>query len=306
MDRHRLAVIGGNNMDISATSRAPLVFGDSNPGAVCTSLGGVGRNIAENLARLGQQVRFLSAFGDDAFAEGAIRQAKEVGMDVSDALIVKGAANCVYICINNADGDMAVAVNDMALCDHITPAYLEARLASLNAGEAIVFDTNLRENTIKYLADHAGVPLFADAVSTKKASRLSCALSRLYGLKANRLEIELLTGMSLATDGDLERAAQLLHQKGVRFVLITLGSRGAYASDGKEHVMHPPFPGDILNTTGCGDAFTAASITAILDGLSVGDVLRRGLAAAAITARCEQAVSDRLNPASLADILRNR
>lgn len=303
MERHRIAVVGGNNMDISATSRTPLVFGDSNPGFVRTGLGGVGRNIAENLARLGQSVSMITAFGDDAFAERALRQAREVGMDVSDALMVKGEGSCVYICVNNADGDMAVAVNDMALCDRITPEYLSAKMLSVNRAEAVVFDTNLREDTITYLANHTDATLFADAVSTKKAPRLTDALSRLYGLKANRLEIELLTGLSLTTDADLSAAAQMLHQKGVRYVLITLGGRGAFASNGIEYALHSPFPGDIVNTTGCGDAFTAAAITAILDGLSVGDVLRRGLAAAAVTARCEQAVSERLTPASLAVVL---
>lgn len=305
MDRHRFAVIGGNNMDISATSRTPLVFGDSNPGVVRMGLGGVGRNIAENLARLNQQVSLVTAFGDDAFAERALRQAQEVGINIADALVVKGAGSCVYICVNNADGDMAVAVNDMALCDQITPDYLETTIQSINAADAVVFDTNLREDTIAFLANHVNAPLFADAVSTKKANRLVCALPRLYGLKANRLEIELLTGLSLATDADLVEAARMLHRKGVHFVLITLGSRGAFASHGEEQAMHAIFPGDIVNTTGCGDAFTAAAITAILDGLSVNDVLRRGLAAAVITARCEQAVSDGLTPALLADILRN-
>ncbi len=144
MEKRRWVVIGGNNVDISATSLAPLVAGDSNPGRVHTGLGGVGRNIAENLTRLGHDVSLIAAFGEDGFAELALSQARRIGLDCSHALRVPAGASCVYICVNGPDGDMAVAVNDMALCERVTPTFLATRMDVVNAADAVVVDANLR------------------------------------------------------------------------------------------------------------------------------------------------------------------
>ena len=84
------AVVGGVNMDIGGQSYAPLIAGDSNPGRVQMSLGGVGRNIAHNMALLGLDVRLLTAFGDDLYAQRIAASCGELGIDISQALQVPG------------------------------------------------------------------------------------------------------------------------------------------------------------------------------------------------------------------------
>ncbi len=305
MVKRRLVVVGGSNVDISATSLVPLVAGDSNPGRVHTGLGGVGRNIAENLTRLGHDVSLIAAFGEDGFAELALSQAKRIGLDCSHAFRVPGGASCVYICVNGPDGDMAVAVNDMALCERITPAFLATRMDVVDVSDAVVVDANLSGEAIRFLAERCDRPLFADAVSTKKLERLRPVLPRLFGLKANRIETEALTGIAVSGEADLLAAARKLHGIGVRYVLVTLGAQGAFASDGTSHALMRPFPPPIRNATGCGDAFTAAAIAAILDNRPVRDVLTLGLAAANICGQSEEAVSARLTSATLGDFLKH-
>ena len=100
MGQHSIVVVGGNNVDITATSITQLVYGDSNPGTIHTGLGGVGRNIAENLTRMGQKVSLITVFGDDEFSRLAQDQAQRIGMDISDAIFVSNAPSCVYVCIN--------------------------------------------------------------------------------------------------------------------------------------------------------------------------------------------------------------
>jgi len=195
--QHHVIVIGGNNVDINATAFTPLVYGDSNPGTIHTGLGGVGRNIAENLVRMGQKVSLISVFGDDEFSHLARNQAARIGMDISESIAVKDTPSCVYVCINEPDGEMSVAVNDMALCDHITPEFLATKLDRLNAADAVVLDANLTEAALEYVVQHCTAPLFADAVSTKKAARLHRFLPHLRGLKANQMEVELLTGLTI-------------------------------------------------------------------------------------------------------------
>ena len=295
MSQHQIVVIGGNNVDINATSFTQLVYGDSNPGSIYTGLGGVGRNIAENLTRLSQRVTLVTAFGDDEFSSLARLQAEKIGMDLSCALFIPNAASCIYVCINEPNGEMSVAVNDMALCDHLTPEYLEKHLDRLNAADAIVLDANIREESIDYIVQHCSAPVFADAVSAKKAPRLYRSLPRLKALKANQIEVELLTGITITHENHMADAARALHQMGVEYVLITLGSRGAFASDGNVQVFDRPLPLRILNTTGCGDAFMAAATLGILDGLDIRETLRQGLAAAALCSQSKLAVSEQIS-----------
>ena len=106
------AVVGGVNMDIGGQSDGPLVPGDSNPGRVRISLGGVGRNIAHNMALLGLDVRFLTAFGDDLYAQRIAASCGELGIDISQALRVPGGSTSTYLYLNGPDGDMALAVSE--------------------------------------------------------------------------------------------------------------------------------------------------------------------------------------------------
>jgi pseudouridine kinase len=305
LNSHRIAVVGGNNLDISATSSAPLVYGDSNPGIVLTGLGGVGRNIAENLTRLGQRTSLMTAFGGDSFAKHAIEQAEQIGLDLSHSLCIPDATSPVYICVNDANGDMSVAVNDMALISRITPEIVKQNADWLNGMEAVVIDTNLPAQTIAALAEQCTAPLFADAVSTRKANRLLPCLPHLFGLKANRLEIELLTGVTIREESDLTIAARQLHGKGVRYVFISLGARGAFASCDQGYVISTPFDTTILNTTGCGDAFAAAIVPAVLQKMPIRDILDIGLAAAALCVQSELAVSDHMTREALYAIIQN-
>ena len=81
-----IAVIGSANMDIGGYSHGPLTPGDSNPGRVRLSVGGVGCNIARNLALLGARVRFLTALGGDVYADAIERQLTDMGIDLSLSL----------------------------------------------------------------------------------------------------------------------------------------------------------------------------------------------------------------------------
>ena len=148
-------VIGGVNMDIGGRPAHKLVAQDSNPGQVRISLGGVGRNIAHNMSLLGVDVRLLTAFGDDLYAQKIAASCGELGIDISQSLQVKGAATSTYLFIADERGDMALAVSDMEIYSHVTPAYLQSRQALLDNAQLIVFDTNLPAETIAWLAHHA-------------------------------------------------------------------------------------------------------------------------------------------------------
>jgi len=295
-------VVGGVNMDIGGRSAAPLVAADSNPGRVRMSLGGVGRNIAHNLALLGVDARFLTAFGDDLYAQRIAASCAELGIDVSQALTVPEGSTSTYVFLAGPDGDMALAVADMDIYDHMTPAYLQAHRPLLDNAQVVVVDTNIPEESIRWLCGNVKAPIFADPVSTAKAEKLRGVLGKLHTLKPNRMEAELLSGVPITNDASLERAARTLLDTGLRRVFISLGADGLFAAD-RTHVLRQKcLPANMVNATGAGDAFMAALVWAYLEGNSLSPTASLAQAAAAIAIESGETI----NPAMSAGAVKAR
>ncbi len=289
------AVVGAVNMDIGGRPKAPLVPADSNPGQVRMSLGGVGRNIAHNLSLLGVDVRFLTAFGDDVYAQKIAASCGELGIDISQALTVPGGATSTYLFISQADGDMALAVSDMEIYDHVTPRWLASRQALLQNAQLVVTDTNIPADSLAWLADNAGVPIFADPVSTAKAEKLRPILGKLHTLKPNRIEAELLSGVAITDGESLGRAAQVLLDTGLRRVFISLGGDGVYAADHTGAVRLPCCKAEMVNATGAGDAFMAALAWAYLEGNDLERTAQLAQAAAAVAIEGAETINGELS-----------
>lgn len=291
MDKVNIVVIGACNFDIYATSSAALINADSNPGQVFTTPGGVGRNIAENLARLGCKTKMLTALGQDTFADAIIRNAEKTGIDLSDALRLPHLSTSVYVCINKPDGDIEVAVSDMKICDEITADYFCGNAQHLNSADILVAETNLPLETLFELWKGYRAKLCIDCVSVAKSEKLRSVLNGLYCLKANRGEASAITGLPVTTEAEARLAAAKLHRLGVRYVIITLGEDGALLSDGTQMHSMPLMPGETRNTSGCGDAFFAGAIVALAQQREPKQILRSGLAMARLCAESGNAVS---------------
>lgn len=290
-----VTVVGGVNMDIGGRPAAALVGRDSNPGTVHSSLGGVGRNIAHNMALLGLDVRLVTAFGDDAGAQKLAASCAELGIDVSQSPVIPGGRTSTYLFINDEKGDMALAVSDMEIYSHLTPQLLAQRRRLLNGSQVVVLDTNIPEKSIAWLAENCEAPLFADPVSTAKAVKLKPVLGKLHTLKPNRLEAELLSGVPITGEDSLNRAADVLLGTGLRRVFLSLGAEGVFAADHSGRVRLPCLPGRMVNATGCGDAFMAAIAWAYLRGTDLEDTARAGLAAAAIAMESGETINPKLS-----------
>ena len=295
-------VVGGVNVDIGGRCAGALVQADSNPGTVTVSLGGVGRNIAHNLSLMGTDVRMLTAFGQDLHGQKVASSCAELGIDVSHALRCSDAATSTYLYIADSQGEMTVAISDMSVCDRITPAYLAANLPLLQNARVVVADANIPAESLVYLAQNCHAPLFADPVSTAKASKLLPILSKIHTLKPNRLEAELLSGVKIVSAADAEAAARALLEKGVHRVFISMGAEGVYAADENKQLWLQNLPGNMVNTTGCGDAFMAALVWAYLEDMDLRQTALAGLAAGAIAMEYDGTI----NPAMSADALRAR
>lgn len=292
-------VIGGVNLDIGGYSAAPLVARDSNPGKVRTSLGGVGRNIAHNMALLGLNVQFLTALGDDVYAQQVEASCQALGIGLAQALRVPGGATSVYLYIGGPEGDMELALSDMELYEHITPEYLQSRQTLLQNAQLLAVDANLPQESLEWLAEHIEVPIFADPVSTAKAAKLKGILGRLHTLKPNRIEAELLSGETITDEVSLARAAGRLLDTGLKRVFLSLGQDGVYAAERGGMIRLPCKPSKAVNATGAGDAFMAALAWAYLEGMDLTQTAQVALAAAAIAAEGAETINGAMSAAAV-------
>ena len=297
-----VTVVGGVNVDIGGHSFSPLVASDSNPGRVRISLGGVGRNIAHNMALMGLNVRLLTAYGNDLNGERVAASCTELCIDLSHALRLPDMATSTYLYLTDHRGEMALAVSDMAICDKISPAYLSANLSQLQNAQVVVADANIPAESLQYLADNCTAPLFVDPVSTIKAEKLRPILHKIHTLKPNRLEAELLSGVKIESLKDVEKAADKLLEMGIHRLFISLGSDGVYAAMGDQRCHLPNIPGNMVSTTGCGDAFMSALVWAYMEGKDLEETAKAGVAAGSIAMESAETI----NPAMSADALRTR
>ena len=279
-----IAVIGGINADICGRPAGRLILRDSNPGRVSVRPGGVGRNIAHNLRLLGEEVRLVTAIGDDSYGELLRRSCETLGIDLSLSPVLPGERSSTYLYVTDEDGDMQLAVSDMEISARLDPAYLAPLLPALRESAAVVLDANLPEESIRFLCEQLPLPIYADPVSTVKAGRLSGSLSRIFCLKPNTLEAAALTG-----EREPEKALRALLAKGVKRVFLSMGAQGMLAAEGERVLYRPCEQARVLNTTGAGDAATAAAVWAGVRDLPLDEALRAVLRAGAVTTECAEA-----------------
>ncbi|MDO4811997.1 MAG: PfkB family carbohydrate kinase [Eubacteriales bacterium] len=297
--RKYVAVCGGVNIDIGGRSFAPLIARDSNPGRVEQSLGGVGRNIAHNLSLLGANVSLLTALGEDAYTTQIERSCEELDIDLSHVLHVPGGRTSTYVFLGDSDGDMALAVSDMEICEELTPSYFAQHLDFLNGAELVIVDTNLPQASLLYLAEHCTAPLFVDPVSVTKAEKLRAILKNIHTLKPNRLEAEVLSGVRICDGESLAASVDELLERGVQRVFLSLGEEGLFAAQGDERFLQENYPAQIKNATGAGDALMAALAWSYLDGRTLRESAKLGAAAASLAVEGEKTINPELCAANV-------
>lgn len=287
-----ITIIGGINIDIEGRPFEELKREDSNPGKISMSYGGVGRNITENVARMGGNAAMLSVIGDDHMGLGAKDHLAGLGVDVSRIEIRENETSAIYLSILNKKNDMELAISDMDVVKYIFPEFLEKNMDLLSSSKVIGIDGNLAKDTIEYATEHLSqIPMFFDPVSTPKAIRAKDVIGKFACVKPNVMEAEALSGIEINCEDDLKKAGQWFIDQGVKMIFITLNKDGVYYKDAEDEGFIRPGKVTVTSATGAGDSFSAAIMMGMLKGMKVKDIARYGMAAAGITMESNRAVN---------------
>jgi len=300
-------VVGSASIDIVGRLKAELNPGSSTPAQIRSSFGGVARNVAENLARLGHAVTLLSAVGADVEGDRLLEQAAGAGVNVEHVLRAEQPTGS-YLAVVNTAGELQYGLDDMRAIAALSPEFLLEKRALFSQASLLFVDANLPKDTLRTalsLARKARLPVCADPTSTTLAERLQPHLSRLRLVTPNSAEAAI-----LCTSADIPvrprqalEAAKCLVSSGVDIAIVTLAAFGVVYATSETSGRIAAIRTQIVDPTGAGDALTATVIFALLNDIPVDDAVRLGVSAASLTLRTRGAVVPDLSLEKLYDQL---
>jgi pseudouridine kinase len=301
-------VVGAANVDIIGRLRGELQTGISNPGHIRTSFGGVARNVAENLARLGQPVRLLTVVGEDQAGRRLLTEAAEAGIDVGAVVRTGEIPTSSYLAIIDESGKLQFAVDDMRAMGELSADFLRNCFNIFQSSSLLFLDANIPKaslRTVMSLARRARLPVCADPTAATLSHRFTRYLDRIYLFTPNSSEASFFCNKSFDASNRRQAlaVAKDLVSKGVRIVIITLGEFGVCYATSDASGFVPAVRTEIVDPTGAGDALTATVIFGLLNGIPLDDAVRLGVTAASLTLNHRGAVLPDLNLEILYDRL---
>lgn len=296
-----VCVIGGCNIDFIAKSFEKINMKDSNPGTLEYSFGGVAKNIAENLLKMGIENKFISVFGDDVYSREIKDYLKKIGLDFSNSKFLTNRGMSNYISILDENNDLFTAISSMEVLDEINIEFISKLIDLIKSYKYIVMDTNLREDVLEYICKNCpNSKIIVDCVSRKKALKIKKLLKYIYLLKPNIYEAEELTDVSYKNESDLEKIVNVFLEKGVQKVFISMGEKGIlYADKNENGIVKINEKSKIENTSGCGDAAMSGIIFGVVNEKDILECTKLGNVAGFITAQSMDTVSEDISEKNL-------
>lgn len=306
-----ISVIGGINVDIKGITDSGKSSGDSYKGKVTFTPGGVARNMAENLARLGIRVYLFGTVGDDHFGNFVMSETKKAGVITNLIKRSKTSETAKYLSVSSADKKIFYAVNDMKnSSDKTDVSYIRANKEIIENSAMIVFDGNLRKDTIDEiirLSQRKKIHVFADAVSAEKAFIFSKIKKRIDYLSVNENEYKSLFGEIYKTNSR-NRIRSMGNIKNLDKIIVKKGSSGVSLLDTsvQKVISCKALKTAVTEPNGAGDSFNAGFIFALMKGYSHYDAIRIGTCVSYFTLRTDKSVSEEINSIKIINLFQKK
>ena len=301
-------VIGSAGIDVKASAPDDLQWETQNQGRIRSSIGGVARNIAENLARLEVKTMLLSAVGNDPMGKRIVKHTKDYGVRCDHLRVVEHGRTGTYVALLKPDGELLVAISDFEIIATVDQAYLRKHERWFARASMIVIDATLSDTalaTVFEFAHQYNVRVCADPTTPSLATKLCSYLDKLFLVTPNAAETTALCGVEVpAHDRDSAlKAARQLVMMGAQIAVVTLGDQGVAYADGSGGGFIRAHQIAVVDSTGAGDAFSSAVIFGLLNNVDLDEAMRLGMTAASLTLQSRETVLPELSQDLLYDKL---
>ncbi|MCV3754264.1 PfkB family carbohydrate kinase [Ureaplasma zalophigenitalium] len=286
-------VIGAVTVDIIAVPNKTIIYGDSNPGKIYKTFGGVAKNIVENLARLGFDVDFVFNVGNDSKGQEAVAYLRSI--NVNTIYKSYNQSTDTYLSVFDENKELMVAFNDMSCVQYIDASYLKSLNLNPDDYSLVVCDMNMTTETLSYILN-SFKNVYIEGVSANKIVKLKPILGQVQSLKANFLEASTLFDVQT-----LQEIIAKVQSFNIQEVIITLGKQGSLVILKDRVFQISSQPTNVVNVSGAGDAFLAGYLYAkfFQKNANPYDQLISGSCASLITLHSPLTNSLDLNPVNL-------
>jgi pseudouridine kinase len=299
-------VIGAAGIDSKGRAAGPLTPGSSTPGTIRVSVGGVARNVADNLVRLGVNAVLLSVLGTGGSGQRVLNSAAEIGINTDYVVRSSDYYTAAYLAILDEAGNLVMSIDDMQILSCLTPQLIEQHRSLIEHATLLFLDSNVPEatiGTIFKLSKRHQLRICADPTTTILAPKLQPYLSDLYMITPNVAEAEVLCGLSIADENEAITAARKLVSAGVKIAIITLGEAGVVYASANDSGHIPALNTQVIDPSGASDALTATVVFGLLNEIPLDESVRLAASAAALTLACDDTVCAELSLELLYDHL---
>ncbi|NHB91901.1 ribokinase [Photorhabdus cinerea] len=284
MSTAKLAVVGSINADHILNLESFPRPGETVIGKQYQiAFGGKGANQAVAASRSGADITFIACVGQDDIGSRICQQLAMDNIKISSIEAIEGETTGVALILVNQQGENVIGINAGANAA-LTPEYFHCYQNIIKEADALLIQLESPLETVQLAAETAKQNNTKVILNPAPAQKLSDQLLSLVDIiTPNETEAEYLTGITVKDNSDAEKAAQVLHSKGIETVIITLGSRGAWLSEkGQNGKLVPGLKVKVVDTIAAGDTFNGALVTALLEGKEMLSAVRFAHCAAAI------------------------
>jgi pseudouridine kinase len=301
-------VIGAAGIDIVGRLQNGLTAGTSSPAQIRASFGGVARNVAENLARLGQPVRLLSIVGDDPVGNQLIKETSKAGVDMEAVITTSDHPTSSYLAVIDNRGKLHFALDDMRSVKELKPSHIREQEELFKEASLVFMDANLSKDTIRTiisLANRVRAPICADPTAPNLAHRFKRHLPRIYMITPNSAEAGVYCEAPFDHSNQRQalNAAKKLVSQGVKIAIISLAEFGVCYAASQTNGYIPALRTRIVDPTGAGDALSATVMFGMLNKIPIDEAVRLAVSAASLTLNYRGAVVPDLSLEKLYDRL---
>ena len=293
----KILLIGAANVDIIGVSNTTIIPFDSNPGTIQLSVGGVAKNIAENLKRLDLDIHFLTFFGNDSFVDYVQSNLNDLRIDYSLSIQLNYPSG-KFMSIHRPKGELESGINDFELLDHVTVDLFKTKEADIEKFDYLVFDTKLPEEVLTYLIQRfSHKTIIVDGVSQLKVVKIKSVLDKISLLKVNQKELSALLEKPV---DDIILSVKELLKSGLKQVVVTNGTNPiTYNIDKSIYQTFIYEAKKNVSSIGCGDALLSGTLYGMILKKNMHESVNYGKKAASLTMEVSTASHPELSKARL-------